>query len=70
MILAIGEVGGAKAWLRFFENYEGVLDRLRVMGALPTAEITDLTPNASGNQDGSVPRNKPKAPAGSRREAR
>lgn len=70
MILAIGEVGGAKAWLRFFHGYEAVLGRLRIMEALPTAEVTDLAFEATGGRDGSVPRNKPKAPADSRREAR
>ncbi len=70
MILAIGEVGGAKAWLRFFKGYEGVLGRLRVMEALPTAEVTDLAFEAAGGGDGTVPRNKPKAPADPRREAR
>lgn len=74
MILAVGEVGGAKAWLRFFEGYGGVLGRLRSMGALPTAEVSDLAAKApAGAVDGrdrSGPRNDLRAPAGSRRETR
>lgn len=42
MILAVGEMGGMKAWRRFFESYQGVLDSLRDMGAMPTADIARL----------------------------
>lgn len=70
MILAVGEVGGAKAWLRFFEGYERVLSRLRGMGALPSAEVTDLATAAASGRDRSVPRATRQTPAGARGEAR
>jgi hypothetical protein len=74
MILAVGEVGGAKAWLRFFDGYEGVLSRLRTMDALPTAEVTNLASVAPARivagRDGHRPGKDSKASAGSRGEAR
>jgi len=44
MILAVGEMGGMKAWRQFFDGYQGVLDSLRDMGAMPTADIARLPP--------------------------
>lgn len=34
MILAVGEMGGMRAWSRFFESYTSVTEELRRMGAL------------------------------------
>ncbi|MCK5644988.1 MAG: hypothetical protein KAJ19_29580, partial [Gammaproteobacteria bacterium] len=39
MIMAIGEVGGMRAWKRFFDEYQHVLEELNVMGAIPSADI-------------------------------
>lgn len=39
MIHAIGEMGGMRAWSRFFDDYEAVLERLRDLGAMPTAAV-------------------------------
>jgi hypothetical protein len=41
MIRAVGE-GGMQAWLRFFADYQPLLDRLRDMGAMPTAPVAIL----------------------------
>lgn len=38
MILAVSEMGGRKAWLRFFAQYQGCIDELVEIGALPGAE--------------------------------
>lgn len=35
MIHAIGEMGGMRAWSRFFENYEAAQDELHRIGAMP-----------------------------------
>lgn len=34
-ILAVGELGGAPAWLRFFERYKASVERLDAIGAVP-----------------------------------
>ena len=51
-----------------------MLGRLRAMGALPTAEVTDLASAAAvgamDGRDGSRPRKDPAALVGSRGEAR
>lgn len=52
-IHAVGELGGMKAWLKFFERSAPALDRLRTKGALPSAEVVQLKPPpASGKQGG------------------
>lgn len=38
-ILAVGEVGGIKAWLKFFENYNEALAQLERLGVLPDSVI-------------------------------
>ncbi len=48
-IHAVGELGGMKAWLRFFEHSAPALDRLRTMGALPSAELVQLKPMITGS---------------------
>lgn len=37
LIRAVGEIGGTKAWLRFFAGYEQSLAELREIGAVPEA---------------------------------
>lgn len=39
MIHAIGEMGGMRAWSRFFDDYGAVLEHLRDLGAMPTATV-------------------------------
>ncbi len=39
MIHAIGEMGGMRAWSRFFDDYRTVLDRLQEIGAMSTAIV-------------------------------
>lgn len=34
-IIAIGEMGGAPLWLKFYKNYTGALNSLHTMGAVP-----------------------------------
>lgn len=36
LILAAGEMGGAKGWLRFYEHYQNNIEDLKKMGALPS----------------------------------
>ncbi|WP_271186628.1 hypothetical protein [Maricaulis virginensis] len=44
MITAVGELGDMRAWRRFFEDYQHILDYLEEGGALGQndAEITEL----------------------------
>ena len=49
MILAVGEVGGMRAWRRFYENYQSVIDELREMGAMPDTQL--LTFSSNKNED-------------------
>ncbi|MBL4539096.1 MAG: hypothetical protein JKP96_10540 [Oceanicaulis sp.] len=35
MIMAVGELGGMRAWRRFFEDYQSIVDRLVDCGAIP-----------------------------------
>jgi len=42
MILAVGEMGGMNAWRRFFERYQGVVDEMRRLGAMPTENALNL----------------------------
>lgn len=46
MIMAIGEMGGMAAWRRFFKQYEGVIEELRRLGALPEAQVVPLPTRA------------------------
>lgn len=42
LILAVGEMGGIRSWVRFFENYRSAIDGLRELGALPSATVVSL----------------------------
>lgn len=44
MILAVGEMGGMKAWHRFFEAYQSTIDELQKMGAMPSDNVRELNP--------------------------
>ena len=39
MLLAVGEMGGMSAWMRFFASWEQAKEELRQMDAFPTAEV-------------------------------
>jgi hypothetical protein len=41
-ILAVAEMGGTKVWMNFFKKYKGAIDDLRVMQALPSADVIAL----------------------------
>lgn len=43
-ILAIGRIGGMKAWREYFADYSGALQDLKELGALPEAEIVRIAP--------------------------
>ena len=51
LILAVGELGGLRAWSRFFENYRSAIDGLRDLGALPVAEVLPLPQTARREGD-------------------
>lgn len=38
MIMAVGELGGMRAWRRFFEDYQAIVERLEACGAMPVEE--------------------------------
>lgn len=42
MILAVGQIGGMSAWKAFYGTYEAILDDIRKMGAMPSAEVAKL----------------------------
>lgn len=52
MIHAIGEMGGMRAWSRFFDDYGIVLERLRELGAMPTATVAPFP--TSGNEEAGI----------------
>lgn len=43
MIMAVGELGGMRAWRRFFEDYESIVERLVASGALLEDEMVETT---------------------------
>ncbi len=43
MILAVSEMGGRKAWLRFFERYQACVEELEALGAMPSASVSVLS---------------------------
>jgi hypothetical protein len=43
-ILAVGELGGAPAWLKFYEGYNAALDRLNAMEAAPVVMFPQEEP--------------------------
>lgn len=42
MLLAVGELGGIKAWQRMFPAWEATQGELRKVGALPSAKVLPL----------------------------
>jgi len=42
MILAVSEMGGRKAWFRFFERYQACVEELEALGAMPSASVSVL----------------------------
>jgi hypothetical protein len=44
MIHAIGEMGGMRAWSRFFENYDAAQDELHRMGAMLKTDLLPVLP--------------------------
>jgi hypothetical protein len=46
-VLAVGEMGGMQAWLKFYKGHQAALERLNALGAVPSADITSL-PTARG----------------------
>jgi len=57
MLSAIGELGGTRAWLRFFANHPNALASLNEIGALPenVTSIQHAQADASGQADPSPP---------------
>jgi hypothetical protein len=51
LVRAIGELGGMRAWLKFFEHYQAALDRMRQLGAIPTADVLRLPIHPAGDDD-------------------
>ncbi|HLO75269.1 MAG TPA: hypothetical protein VK196_02285 [Magnetospirillum sp.] len=51
MIHAIGEMGGMRAWSRFFDDYGAALERLRDLGAMPTATISPFPAHVDDKAD-------------------
>lgn len=47
MIHAVGEMGGMRAWSRFFDEYRTVLDRLHEIGAMPTKVVAPFPDGAT-----------------------
>lgn len=56
MIRAVGELGGASKWLRFFEPYREIRDSLNNMGLTPATKITELKRSGS-RKAGTKPHN-------------
>jgi hypothetical protein len=42
MILAVSEMGGRKAWLRFFEQYQACVEELEALGAMQNVSVSVL----------------------------
>jgi len=40
MIHAVGEVGGMKAWLKFYEKHQAIQEKLSDMGAIPSSVVS------------------------------
>ena len=58
MLSAIGEMGGTRAWLRFFANHQNLLTNLDEIGALPE----NVTPIQQAQTD-TVDRSDPSPPS-------
>ena len=50
MMLAVGELGGMKAWRKFFEGYQEVVDEMQKLGAIPEADMRDLPRGQSNGE--------------------
>ena len=50
LIRAVGELGGMRAWSRFFEKYEGAARDLRTLGAMPEADVVPPRPGPGGGK--------------------
>jgi hypothetical protein len=48
MLSAVGELGGTRAWLRFFANHPQALESLDQMGALPENVLPIRQASAAG----------------------
>ncbi|GAA0569635.1 hypothetical protein [Caenispirillum bisanense] len=44
MILAVSEMRGRQAWLRFFQHYQGCIEELAALGAMPSADVFAFAP--------------------------
>lgn len=44
MIRAVGELGGMRIWLRFFENHKSIRDELHKLHVMPDAAVTSMPP--------------------------
>ena len=42
MVQAVGEMGGMRAWQRFFDQHSEALQQLQTMGALPSAAVLPI----------------------------
>ena len=51
MLLAVGEMGGMRAWVRFFPQWDQVRRSLHEMGALPNAQVEFLRDSDCGARD-------------------
>lgn len=51
LILAVGEMGGIRSWVRFFEGYRSAIDGLRELGALPSATVVPLPARGARNEE-------------------
>lgn len=49
MVQAIGEMGGMRAWHRFFDQHSEALRQLRTIGALPSAAVLPMPAAAPVN---------------------
>jgi hypothetical protein len=60
MLSAIGELGGTRAWLRFFANHQNLLTNLDEIGALP-ANVTPIQRAQTADRSDPSPPSKPEA---------
>lgn len=44
MIRAVGELGGMRIWLRFFEDHKTIRDELHRLHVMPDAAVTSMPP--------------------------
>ena len=66
-ILAIGRIGGMKAWREYFADYSAALHGLKELSALPEAEVVQIAADKElGAQSSGSMSNHASAVAGSR----